>query len=402
MQKYVQFIFVLLIVACIAACGGSGSTTAATPHYDYENPTQLIPAPANQHMGGAVQGGTISAKFSNYSGSTFTGTAGINVFSNYSGDVGPATFNHPTDITTDGTNFYIADYTNNYIRKVTTTLGVVTKVATLVCTDVDTSITSGFHSPFSLTISPDGKQLYVVDSGLNAIRIITLDTKSVITIGSTTGLTGSVDSNVKTEVRFNRPTGITTDGINLYVTDSGNHTIRRIDLTNNYAVSTLAGTSGAIGSTNGLPRVARFNLPQRITTDGASLFVTDFSNRTIRKIDIVTGTVSTLAGRPGPSEAAVDGDGINGAAVRFNQPNGITTDGTYLYVTDSYLNTIRKIHKVTGATTTINMPNRSLHTPIGITTDGVSLFVTDTFTVIENTETHTHTFTYSNSIIKID
>jgi len=400
MQKYVQYISVLFIIACIAACGGgSESTTATTPIYDYNIPTELSLAPANQHMGGAVQGGTISAKFSNYSGSTFTGTAGINVFSNYSTANGPpATFNRPTDITTDGTDFYVADYANNVIRKVTISGGV-TKVVTLVCTDVDTSV-SGFHSPFSLTISPDGKQLYVVDSGLNAIRIITLDTKSVITIGSTTGLSGSVDHTLKTEVRFNRPTGITTDGNNIYVADSGNHTIRRIDINKNYAVSTLAGTSGTIGSTDGTPRDARFNQPQRITTDGTSLFVTDFNNRTIRKIDIKTGRVSTIAGKSGPLEPAADG--IIGSAARFNQPNGITTDGTYLYVTDSYLNTVRKIDKVSGATTTIDLPNRSLHTPMGITTDGVSLFVADTYTVTRTPETMIDTYTYSNSIIRID
>ncbi len=401
MQRYIQYIFVLLIVACIAACGGGG-TTAATPVYDY-NPTgtalSLAPAPANQHMGGAVQGGAILNKFSNYSGSTFTGTAGSSIgFSNYTAaNTPPATFNHPTDITTDGTDFYVADYTNNAIRKVTTSGGI-TKVTTLQCTDVDTSVT-GFHFPFSLTISPDGKQLYVVDSGLNAIRVVTLDTKSVITIGSTTGVAGSVDSAVKTDVRFNRPTGITTDGDNLYVTDSGNHSIRRIDIKKNYAVSTMAGTSGAIGSTDGAPRDARFNLPQRITTDRSSLFVTDFMNRTIRKIDIVTGTVSTLAGKPGPLETATDGIG---AAAHFNQPNGITTDGTNLYVTDSYLNTIRKIVIATGAVTTISTPNRSLHTPIGITTDGVSLFVTDTYNVVRDPNTLIDTYTYSNSIIKLD
>lgn len=396
MQKYVQYIFVLLIGACIAACGG-GSTTAATPIYDY-NPTGLSLAPANPHMGGAVQGGTILSKFSDYSGSTFTGTAGSSTgFSNYSTTNGPpAAFNHPTDITTDGTDFYVADYTNNAIRKITTSGGV-TKVSTLLCTDIDTG-TIGFSLPFSLTIDADGSKLYVVDSGTNTIRIVDLSTNKITTIGSTTGVAGSVDSAIKTEVRFNRPTGITTDGVNLYVTDSGNHTIRRIVIATG-AVSTMAGISGEIGSTDGLPRNARFNLPQRITTDRTSLFVTDFYNRTIRKIDIVTGTVSTLAGKPGPLETATDG---TGAAARFNQPNGITSDGTNLYVTDSYLNTIRKIVIATGAVTTLSIPNRTLHTPIGITTDGVSLFVTDTFTVARDPETLGDTYTYSNSIIKLD
>lgn len=383
MQKYVQFIFVLLLAACIAACGSSGSKTAAVPVYDL--PETL--APASALMGGAVQGGAISAKFSNYSVSTPLGVAGKTGFVNYSTTNGPPPmFNHPTDITTNGTDFYVADYKNYAIRKVTPSTGVVT------------TLISGIM-PFSLALNADGSQLYVVDAGSNTIRVITISTGDSKTIGSSTGEVGSVDSTDPTVARFNRPTGITTDGNNLYVTDSGNDTIRRIDLNNGYAVSTLAGKSGAVGSDDGSPEIARFNLPQRITTDGTSLFVTDFNNRTIRRIDILTGTVSTLAGSPGPLGADVGSiDGV-GTAARFNQPSGITTDGTNLYVTDLYQNTIRKITISSGAVTTISGTPKlkddvdgtligeggsvdspgtpSFYSPMGITTDGTSLFVAD-------------------------
>ncbi|MDD2540145.1 MAG: hypothetical protein PHH28_03780 [Desulfuromonadaceae bacterium] len=396
MQKYVSFIFVLFFIVCIAACGG-GSTTAATAVYDH--PTTL--ATPNTSMGGAIQL-PLRDLSNTASASIFTGTAGTAGigFTNYSGNsTNTAKFNHPTDITTaDGTVFYVADYTNNAIRKIITSGGV-PNVSTLQCTDADSSII-GFHLPFSLTISPDGAHLYVVDSGLNAIRIVDLITNKVTTIGSTTGVAGSVDSLIPTAVRFKRPTGITTDGENLYVTDSGNNTIRRIDLKNNNAVSTLAGTSGAIGSADGDPHVARFNIPQRITTDGTNLYVTDFNNRTIRKIDILTGNVSTIAGKAGPLETAIDGIG---SAARFRQPNGITTDGTYLYVTDSYLNTIRRIGIADPYNVvTIPVPDSTLHTPIGITTDGHSLFVADTFIEHQDPVTHINTYSYSNSIIKVE
>lgn len=393
MQKYIQFIFVLLLAACIAACGSSeNATTAAVPVYDL--PKTL--APASAVMGGAVQGGAISAKFSNYSVSTSLGVAGKTGFVNYSTTNGPPPmFNHPTDITTNGTDFYVADYKNYAIRKVTPSTGVVT------------TLVSGIM-PFSLTLKADGSQLYVVDAGSNTIRVIAVSTDSgtgittggvAATIGSSTGEVGSVDSTDPTVARFNRPTGITTDGDNLYVTDSGNDTIRRIDLNNGYAVSTLAGKAGAVGSDDGSPEVARFNLPQRITTDGTSLFVSDFNNRTIRRIDILTGTVSTLAGSPGPLGADVGSiDGV-GAAARFNQPCGITTDGTNLYVTDLHQNTIRKITISSGAVTTISGTPKlkddaegligeggsvdspgtpSFYNPMGITSDGTSLFVADT------------------------
>lgn len=381
MFKYVSYLFVILIFASIAACGGKKST-AATSIYDL--PPTL--APASSKMGGAVQGGPIAAKFSNYSISTLAGTSGTAGFSNYSTINGPpAKLNHPTGITTDGLNYYVADYGNNSIRQITPS-GTVT---TLQCTDADTGVTVGFYLPSSITT--DGTNLYVVNSGYNTISFIDLATKKVTTIGSTTGLSGSVDSAVKTDVRFNQPTGITTDGVNVYVTDSGNQTVRRINIASK-AVSTLAGTSGEIGSDDGIQSGARFNLPGRITTDGVNLYLTDVNNRTVRKIALLTGTVTTLAGRPGPQGTA---DGI-GTEARFNQPNGITMDGTYLYVTDSYQNTIRKINLLTSAVTTMSIPDSTLHTPIGITTDGSSLLVADTL-ILNNDRT----YTYSNCIIRI-
>lgn len=389
MQKYAPHIFVLLLVACIAACGGSGSTTAATAIY-VTLPAPL--APVNTLMGGAVQGGAISAKFSNYSVSTFTGIAGSAGFSNYTATNGPpATFNRPIDITTDGTNLYVADYLNNSIRKITSSR----EVTTLQCTDAVTGLPVGFNRPTGITT--DGTSFFVVNSGSNTISFIDSYNK-VTTVGSTTGLAGSVDSTIPADVRFNKPIGITTDGVNLFVTDSGNHTIRQINITTK-AVSTVAGTSGAIGSTNGIQGIARFNRPWRITTDRTSLYVTDFSNRTIRKIDIVSGEVTKIAGASGSQgldSGSIDG---TGDAARFNQPNGITTDGTYLYVTDSYQNTIRRIDisEPNNVTTISGIPKNaddetlgvggsvdspgtpSFYTPIGITTDGTNLFVTDSY-----------------------
>ena len=398
MQKFTSYIFVLLLVACIAACGGSGTAAPAATSIPVTLPATL--ASANTLMGGAVQGGAISAKFSNYSVSTFTGIAGSPGFSNYSTTNGPpATFNRPMDITTDGTNLYVADYLNNSIRKITSSR----EVTTLQCTDAVTGLPVGFNRPTGITT--DGTSLFVVNSGSNTISFIDSNNK-VTTVGSTAGLAGSVDVKVEPNAitadaalaRFNQPIGITTDGVNLYVTDSGNHTIRQINITTK-AVSTAAGTSGAIGSTNGIQGIARFNLPWRITTDRTSLYVTDFSNRTIRKIDIVSGDVTKLAGASGSlglDSGSIDG---TGDAARFNQPNGITTDGTYVYVTDSYQNTIRRIEisapnnvttiagipknaddETLGAGGSVDSPGTpSFYTPIGITTDGANLYVADSY-----------------------
>ena len=82
---------------------------------------------------------------------------------------------------------------------------------------------------------------------------------------------------------FNFPCGITTDGTNLYVTDTSNNTIRKITLTTK-AVTTTAGTAGTPGITNGTGAAALFDTPSGATTDGISLYVSDEANHTIRRI----------------------------------------------------------------------------------------------------------------------
>jgi hypothetical protein len=266
--------FLFFSIVCLTACGGSGSTNTATQIYSPLPATGII-TPITGPIGGSVQsasGLTISNTVS-----TLTGVAGIAGFVNYSTVNGPpARFNHPTDMTTNGIEYFVADYGNNAIRQVTPSTG---RVATLACTDDTTGLATGFNRPSSITTI--GTNLYVVDSGSNTVRKIDLSNNKVTTIGSTIGLAGSVDSAIPADVRFNRPTGITTDGVNIYVTDTGNNTVRWIDSSNK--VFTLAGASGTVGATDGTQWAARFNQPGRITTDGVNLYLTDFGNRTIRK-----------------------------------------------------------------------------------------------------------------------
>jgi len=99
-----------------------------------------------------------------------------------------------------------------------------------------------------------------------------------------------------------------------------------VELSLSTAVTTLAGT-GSSGSANGTGTSASFNYPRGITTDGTNLYVADKSNHLIRKIVISTGAVTTLAGTG--SSGSANGTGTSAS---FYYPNGITTDGTNLYV----------------------------------------------------------------------
>jgi len=192
---------------------------------------------------------------------------------------------------------------------------------------------------FPAGITTDGTNLYVADFDNHSIRKIVIATGAVTKLAGS-GTTGTADG-IGIAASFNSPDGITTDGTNLYVTDYRSHTIRKIEIATQ-EVTTFAGTAGAAGAANGIGTAATFNGPNGITTDGTNLYVTEYLGHTIRKIVIATQLVSTFAG----SGTGGSANGI-GTAATFNGPIGITTDGTNLYVTERFGNLIRKIEIAT-------------------------------------------------------
>lgn len=185
-----------------------------------------------------------------------------------------------------------------------------------------------FRNPRGLTLDASGN-LYVSDTGNHAIRKIT-PAGVVTTLSGTIGAPGAVDGPVAT-ARFDSPEGLAFDGTgNLYVADTANHAIRRI--TPSGTVTTFAGALGLSGDTDGPAATARFNGPQGLTADfKGNLFVADTANKTIRKIT-PSGVVSLVAGQSG-SLGKLDGPGRQ---ARFSGPQGIVAD-TFgnIFVVDS-------------------------------------------------------------------
>ena len=132
-----------------------------------------------------------------------------------------------------------------------------------------------------------------------------------------------------------------------YVADTGNGTIRKV--TAGGVVSTLAGAAGSFGTNDGAGSSARFYGPQAIAVDWSyNLYVADTANHTIRKITS-SGVVSTLAGSPG-TNGLTDGTGGN---ARFNAPHGVAVDSSgNVYVADTGNHTIRKVTSA-GVVTTL-------------------------------------------------
>ena len=288
-------------------------------------------------------------------------------------DVGTAArFNNPQGLAVDAAgNVYVADGNNHTIRKIVSATGAVTSLAgtTTSTSSIDgTGATARFRSPNGLLL--DGGDLYVADGAGHAVRKVVLATGAVSTVAGTLNTPGSTDG-TGTAARFNTPSALALDAGSLYVTDGTNNTIRRIVLATG-AVTTLAGTAGMSGSIDGTGAAARFNGPAGIAADGAgNLYVADRANDTIRKLVVATGAVSTLAGTAG-MRGSIDG---TGAAARLRAPTGLTADKAgNLYFTEQFLGDLRKVEMATGVVTT---PARGF-VSAAVTADAAgALYITD-------------------------
>lgn len=238
-----------------------------------------------------------------------------------------------------------------------------------------------FNSPHSIHAALDG-YLYVCDQQNNKIRRI--DSSGNVTTFAGTGTYGYVDGNRLT-AQFRKPQDCVMDNSgNLYVADTENARIRKIDTAGN--VTTFAGSGVASSTvTDGIGIAATFNVPSGMTIANDSLYVTEFTGNRIRRIVIATQAVTTLAGSTAGTSGTDDG---TGTAARLNQPAQIAygPDG-FLYVATLY--SIRKVSLAgvvtTFAGTTTNGYQDGVGTaakfdrPYGIAFDILgNLFVSDT------------------------
>lgn len=202
---------------------------------------------------------------------------------------------------------------------------------------------AGIDYPYGTAVDSSGN-VYVADSGNHSIRKIT--PAGVVTTIAGTGSAGSSDG-TGTAASFNWPADVGVDSSgNVYVADQNNNTIRKI--TPAGVVTTFAGSASASGATDGTGTAARFSCPQGLTVDSTgNVFVADSCNNTIRKIT-PAGVVTTFAG-----SSSVDGaiDGI-GTIARFSYPTSIAIDSSgNLYVADTSNFIIRKITSAAVVTT---------------------------------------------------
>ena len=248
-----------------------------------------------------------------------------------------ARFFWPMDMASDGHgNFYVADVANDVIRKIAANGTVTTFAGSPGVVGSADGNSALFNAPQAVAVDKSGN-VYVTDTGNSTIRVITSG-GTVSTLAGVPGLSGSFDGQ-GTNAQFYLPEGIAVDASgNVYVADTLNHTIREV--TPAGLVTTYAGTAGNFGDTDGAGSAAQFNRPTGMAMDGSgNLYIADFYNDTIRKI-ATGGIVTTLAGLPGVFGSM---DGANSTA-RFFEPEGVAVDGSgNVYVADSGNYAIRQL-----------------------------------------------------------
>ena len=229
-------------------------------------------------------------------------------------------------------------------------------------------------------------EIFIADSANDVIRFVREGI--VYTFSGTTA--GHADGSPKT-AKFNRPMAIAIDGADyLYVADTLNNCIRKIDPLGN--VTTIAGTPGKPGFADGAASGALFLEPAGIAVsgDGKTIYVSDTGNHRIRKIE--NGNVTTIAGASGAKDADgyPEGGFRNGAAgqAMFNQPAGITIVDGLIIVADSGNHMVRSIDRAGNVSTIcgngeagdeeVNLSGAFLNRPMGVCYHKGFLYIADT------------------------
>lgn len=322
-----------------------GVATGRGAHARFNYPAGLaVDGSGNVYV---VDTGSHSVRIVSSSGvsSAYVGYPGMFGFVNGTGAVGR--FKNPRGITLDGSgNAYVADQGNHAIRMIAPGGVVTTLAGTGSAGNVnDTGTAASFNAPTGIVYDAASNALYVADTGNRVVRKITLPGAVVTTFAGTMGVASHVDGAPGIGKMFG-PSGITVDdtGSMFYVADSVDHTIRSI--TSGGTLGSVAGMATYPGPQNGIGIGALFTSPADVTFYNDSLFVADTGNHTIRAIDLGTSAVVNFAGLANESGSLND----VGSLGRFNAPLGLAgypgpdDATTFSYVSDQGNQKIRRVY----------------------------------------------------------
>jgi alpha-tubulin suppressor-like RCC1 family protein/sugar lactone lactonase YvrE len=294
---------------------------------------------------------TVAGNYSNYINGIYYGGDGTNATD--------ASLFEPSGVAVDAVgNLFIADLQNCVIRKVDTN-GIITTVAGNYNNgesyggDGTNATNAGLWNPSGVAVDASGN-LFIADTGNNVIRKV--DTNGIITTVTgnyNNGGSYGGDGTNATNAGLNGPDGVAVDTSgNLFIADTGNNVIRKVD-TNGIITTVAGGGNDGLGDGTNATN-ASLNWPFGVVVDASgNLFIADTDNSVIRKVD-TNGIITTVAGNYNAGRS-YDGDGGAATNASLYWPRGVVVDASgNLFIADTDNNVIWEVFSVNCPTLTLN------------------------------------------------
>jgi large repetitive protein len=219
------------------------------------------------------------------------------------------------------------------------------------------ALTAELDSPTSVAIDGAGN-VYIADSEHNRIRMVSEATGLISTFAGTGTASYTGDNAAATAATLNTPSGVALDGAgNVYIADTGNNAIRRVDAVT-HVITTVAGNGSGLPGFGGdgtlaISGTVLLDGPQGISVDVAGdLYVADTNNQVVREVSVATGDINTVAGEYfgpfGNGVGGYNGDGVAATAATLNLPYAVAFDAASdVLIADAGNNRIREINATT-------------------------------------------------------
>jgi sugar lactone lactonase YvrE len=251
---------------------------------------------------------------------------------------------------------YFSDASIQRVRRVDAATGLITTVAGIgspgYSGDGGLATKAELAGPTGLAVSPAG-DLYIADTVNCCVRKVASSTGVITTVAGVMTCAYNGDGLSATVAQLSGPQGLSFDAAgNLYIADRDNHRIRKVDAATGL-ISTVAGTgSGGYGGDGGSAAAATLKSPASVAVDaGGNLYVADTDNHRVRRVDAATGSISTVAGT---GSWGYNDDGIAASAAELNSPTGVALDRAGdLYIADRENHRVRRVDAATGKISTV-------------------------------------------------